>query len=41
MNKYIFASKISGQKFRDILWLFREDLEAAKVLEITGVSRLR
>lgn len=38
-NKYIFASKISEQKFRDILWLFCVDLEATKVSEITGISR--
>ncbi|MDR1809476.1 MAG: IS1595 family transposase, partial [Prevotella sp.] len=30
-NKYIFASKISERKFREILRLFCVDLEATKV----------
>lgn len=38
-NKYIFASKISERKFREILRLFCVDLEATKVSEITGISR--
>ncbi|GHV43700.1 hypothetical protein FACS1894180_3570 [Bacteroidia bacterium] len=39
MNKYIFASKITELKFREILWLFCVDLEATKTSEITCVSR--
>ncbi len=38
-NKYIFRSRISEAKFREILRLFCIDVEAGKVSEITRVSR--
>jgi len=38
-NKYIYHSKISEAKFREILRLFLLDLTATQVAEITHVSR--
>jgi len=38
-NKYIFRSRISEKKFREILKLFCIDIEAKKVAEITKISR--
>jgi len=38
-NKYIFRSRISEKKFREILRLFCLDIEAIKVAEITHISR--
>jgi len=38
-NKYIYRSKISEAKFREILRLFLLDLTATQVAEITHVSR--
>ena len=39
-NKYIYRSRISEKKFRQILKLFCVDLEASKVSFLTGVSRV-
>ena len=39
-NKYIYRSRISESKFREILKLFSLDIEAKKVSELTGVSRV-
>jgi len=38
-NKYIYCSKISEKKFREILRLFCFDIEAIKVKELTNISR--
>jgi len=38
-NKYIYHSKISEAKFREILHLFLLDLTATQVAEITHISR--
>ena len=38
-NKYIYRSRISEKKFREILRLFCLDIEAVKVAKLTGVSR--
>ena len=38
-NKYIFRSRISEKKFREILRLFCFDIEAVKIAKMTGVSR--
>ena len=38
-NKYIIRFKISEKKFREILRLFCEDLEASKISSLTGVSK--
>ena len=38
-NKYIFRSRISEKKFREILRLFCLDIEASKVAAIAGISR--
>ena len=38
-NKYIFRSKISERKFREIIRLFSLDIEATKIAALTGVSR--
>ena len=40
-NKYIIRSKISQKKFREILRLFCEDLEASKISSLTGISQQR
>ena len=37
-NKYVIRSKISEKKFREILRLFCEDLEASKISSLTDVS---
>lgn len=39
-NKYIFRSRISEKKFREILKLFCLDIEATKTAELCGVSRI-
>ncbi|WP_316560225.1 IS1595 family transposase [Methanimicrococcus stummii] len=39
-NKYIFRSKISEAKFRQIVKLFVLDLDATQISQITGVSRI-
>ena len=38
-NKYIFHSKISEKKFREILRCFSLDIEASKIAQLVGVSR--
>jgi len=38
-NKYIFRSRISEKKFREILKLFSFDIEAVKIAKMTAVSR--
>ena len=38
-NKYIFHSKISEKKFREMLRYFSLDIEASKIAELVGVSR--
>ena len=37
-NKYIYRSRISEKKFREILKFFCLDLEAVKVAEICNIS---
>ncbi|WNY23107.1 IS1595 family transposase ISDbac1 [Methanimicrococcus hongohii] len=39
-NKYIFRSKISEAKFRQIVKLFAFDLDATQISKITGISRI-
>jgi len=39
-NKYIYRSRISEGKFREILKLFAQDLSAVDVSEISGISRV-
>ncbi|HBC89214.1 MAG TPA: IS1595 family transposase [Lentisphaeria bacterium] len=39
INKYIFRSRISEKKFREIIRLFSLDIEAIKIAQLTGVSR--
>lgn len=39
-NKYIYRSRISEKKFRQILKLFCMDIEAKKVAELTNVNRM-
>ena len=38
-NKYIFRSKISEKKFREIIRYFSLDIEASKIAQLVGVSR--
>ena len=38
-NKYVQRSRISEKKFRQLLRLFVLDLEATKVMELTGLNR--
>ena len=38
-NKYIYHSKISEKKFREIIRYFSYDIEASKIAALTGVSR--
>jgi len=38
-NKYVYRSRISEKKFREIVKLFSLDLEANKTANITGLSR--
>jgi transposase len=38
-NKYIYHSKISEKKFREIIRYFSHDIEASKIAALTGVSR--
>ena len=38
-NKYIFHSKVSEKKFREMLRYFSLDIEASKIAELVGVSR--
>ena len=39
-NKYIYHSRISEKKFREILKYFAEDIEATKIANFTGISRI-
>ena len=39
-NKYIIRSQISEKKFREILKYFAEDIEATKIANLTGISRI-
>ena len=39
-NKYIIHSRISEKKFREILKYFTEDIEATKIANLTGISRI-
>ena len=39
-NKYIIRSRISEKKFREILKYFAEDIEASKIANFTGISRI-
>ena len=39
-NKYIVRSRISQKKFREILKYFTEDIEATKIANLTGISRI-
>ena len=39
-NKYVIRSRISEKKFREIVGLFCVDIEAKKVSEIAGISRI-
>ena len=38
-NKYIYRSRISEPKFREIIRLFAMDIEATKIAALSGVSR--
>ena len=38
-NRYIFYSKISEKKFREIIRYFALDIEASKIAELVGLSR--
>ena len=37
-NKYIYHSRISEKKFREILWYFSANIEAVKIAEFTNIS---
>jgi len=39
VNKYIFRSRISEKKFREIIRYFSLDIEAVKIAQLTGISR--
>ena len=39
-NKYIIRSRISEKKFREILKYFAEVLEATKIANLIGISRI-
>ena len=39
-NKYIIRSRISEKKFKEILKYFAEDIEATKIANFTGISRI-
>ena len=39
-NKYIVRSRISQKNFREILKYFTEDIEANKIANLTGISRI-
>ena len=39
-NKHIVRSRISEKKFREILKYFAEDIEATKIANLTGISRI-
>ena len=39
-NKYIYRSRISEKKFREILKYFAQDIEATKIANLTGIFRI-
>ena len=39
-NKYIYRSRISEKKFREILKYFAEDIEASKISNLTKISEV-
>ena len=39
-NKYIYRSRISEKKFREILKYFAQDIEATKIANLTRISRI-
>jgi transposase len=39
LNKYLRRTRLSERKFRQVLKLFCADFEAAKIVEITNISR--
>ena len=39
-NRYMYRSRISEKKFREILWYFCLDLEVVKIAEICKISRI-
>ena len=39
-HKHIVRSRISEKKFREILKYFAEDIEATKIANLTGISRI-
>jgi transposase len=39
-NRYCFRSRISEKKFRQLLRLFAMDLEATKIAQLSGISRI-
>ena len=39
-NKYIVRSRISEKKFREVLKYFVQDIEATKIANLTGISRI-
>ena len=39
-NKYIVHSRISEKKFREVLKYFAQDIEATKIANLTGISRI-
>ena len=39
-NKYIYHSRISEKKFREILKYFAQDIEATKIANLTGISKI-
>ena len=39
-NKYIVRFRISQKKFREILKYFAQDIEATKIANLTGISRI-
>ena len=38
-NKYVYHSKLSEKKFREIIRLFAEDLTATQIANLTGLNR--
>ena len=39
-NKYIVRFRIAQKKFREILKYFAQDIEATKIANLTGISRI-
>ncbi len=40
VNKYFYRSRISEHKFRQIIKLFSQDLQATQIANLTGISRV-